>query len=316
MVQKPVPTGMATAESPPSSESPQKEPRVASFAFLKGGTTKTTLSVNTARHLAERNGPGSTLFIDFDPNGHATQNYDYGYDSLFDSGTDLDKVLLGNEADVHPAELALETPFKFDIIPSSNEHESIKNGLASAMGGSARLHTRVVEELVDDEYDYIIIDHPSSVGIMNNNCAFASRNLLFPMLPKAETIKGLQRTQDRLITPLEERDIDINVLAVVPNLLEKRIDQQTNDRELLEAINTGDHLKSLVPNFARITEEEWEKIDRGEMAPPSPGIRARDAITNGMKQAGLPLLDYDPDNDQNEHFEELAEIIEYGGIQR
>lgn len=316
MVQSPVPRGMAQAQSTAATEAAEKAPRAASFAFLKGGTSKTTLAVNTARHLAERNGEGSTLLIDFDPNGHATRNFDYGHEDLYKQGTQLDDVLLGEQATQDPAELAVETPFKFDLLPGTNQHEMIKNQLASEMNGSARLRVRVVEALLGDEYEYIIIDLPSSAGMMNNNGALASQNLVLPVLPKAETIESFKRTRDRLVAPLQQRDINMRILAVVPNMLGDRIDQQTNDRELLEAINTMPGFDKHIPEFARITEDEWEQIDAGEMTPPKPGIRESAAITRGMKDEGLPLLDYAPENPQNAHFDELAGIIERGGVDR
>jgi chromosome partitioning protein len=315
MVHTRVPLPMAQTQTNTQPKDAKAEPRAVSFTFLKGGSSKTTLAINTARHLTERNGEGSTLFIDFDPNGHATTNYDYGYDDLYERSTDLDRVLLGDEADFPPEELALSTQFGFDIIPSADDLENVKNGLTAEMGGSSRLRTRVVAPLLEDgSYDYIIIDPPSNKGMMNNNSAFASRNLIFPMLPRAETIESFRRTRDRLITPLEERNLDVNILALVPNGLGQRIDQQTNDRELLESLNTNPNLKDLVPEFARITEEEWEKIDAGEMKPPKPGIREAESITNGMKNAGLPLLDYEPDHPQTENFDELAAIVERGGV--
>jgi chromosome partitioning protein len=307
---------MARAESANSADEVQRQPRAASFAFLKGGATKTTLSINTARHLAERNGEGSTLFIDFDPNGHATRNMNLGDDNLYHSGTDFDKVLLGAEPTVDPEDLAISTPFKFDLIPASNEHESLKKDLESAMSGSTRLRNRVVEELLGSEYEYIIIDLPSDPGMMNNNGVYASRNLLIPVLPKAETMKSFQRTRERLVTPLNERDIPVQILGVVPNLLGDRIDQQTVDREVLEDINTNDTLAPAIPNFARITEEEWEAIDAGEMIPPKPGIRESASITRAMKDKGIPLLDHKPNDPQTSHFDELAEIVEQGGVVR
>lgn len=316
MVHDSVPGGMAQSQAGGAVESTNRTPQAASFAFLKGGTSKTTLSVNTARHLAERNGEGSTLLIDFDPNGHATQNYDYGHDGLYESGTDLDKVILGTEAEMHPSEVTVETDLKFDLLPATEDHENLKKSLSDVIGGSNRLRKRVVEELLGDEYEYIIIDQPSNPGMMNNNGVYASRNLILPMLPKGETNKSYKRTKDRLITPLKDLDHEVNILAVVPNLLGSRIDQQTTDRQMLEMLNTSPMFEHLVPDFARITEEEWGKIDSGEMKPPKPGIRETAAITNGMQYEGLPLLDYEPSNSQNKHFAELAAIIEQGGVSR
>lgn len=304
----------AQAETAPKAG--QQEPRAVSFAFLKGGTSKTTLSVNTARHLAERNGEGSTLFIDFDPSGHATRNFDYGHDGLYNQGTDLDKALLGTDSTIDPIKLTRSTPFKFDILPSTDEHENIKKSLSNEMQGSTRLKTRIVDPLLGDEYDYIIIDQPSDRGMMNNNGIVASQSVILPMLPAAETIESFEQTKKRLIDPLEELGQSVEILALVPNRLGLRIDQQTTDRELLEELNTNPNLAQYLPDFARITPEEWEKIDAGEMIPPKPGIRDTGDITNGMKQHSHPLLDYAPENDQNENFDELAAIIENGGVKR
>jgi len=307
---------MATADHETEQKSTQQRPRAASFAFLKGGTSKTTLAVNTARHLAERNGVGSTLLIDFDPNGHATRNFDFGHEDLYNSGTDLDQILLGNSSDRDPSTLPVKTDLKFDLLPATSEHENLEKSLSSEMQGSARLRSRVVEPLLGEEYQHVIIDQPSNSGMMNNNGVYASQNLMVPMLPKAETIESFTRTRERLISPLEELGQSVNILAIIPNMLGARIDQQTTDRELLEAINTSPRLAQYVPDFARITEDEWKKIDTGEMQPPKPGIREKAAITNGVKQEGLPLLDYDPENEQNKHFDELAAIVERGGVGR
>lgn len=303
---------MAQSQSATAAEGGSRAPQSVSFAFLKGGSTKTTLAINTARHLAERNGEGSVLFIDFDPNGHATNNYDFGHGGLYEERTDLDRVLLGSGPDVDPRELIYETPFKFDLLPSSDQHEGLEMNLSHEAGGDGRLRSRIIQELLGSEYEYIIIDQPSDAGTMNNNGVMASQSIVMPMLPAGETMKSLHRSRERLIKPLAEQGFTIDILALIPNKLSDRIDQQTNDRELLEALNAN--FPTLLPEFARITDEEWEKIDNGEMKPPKPGIRETAAITRGMKDEGLPLLDHEPNNPQNDHFDELASIIEQGGV--
>ena len=99
-------------------------------------------------------------------------------------------------------------------------------------------------------------------------------------------------------------------------------DQQTEDRELLENLNTasyevnpGQQLQEAVPNFARITAAEFEQIDVGDLKPPKPGIRTRSALSRLLQQ-NQPLQDYDPESDQIEHYAELAEIVANGGVKR
>jgi chromosome partitioning protein len=113
---------------------------------------------------------------------------------------------------------------------------------------------------------------------------------------------------DRQIKPIRE-EIDFNILAVVPNRLSDRIDQQTEDRNLIEELNQ--ELGEYVPPFARITSEEFEKIDAGEMQAPKPGIRDRKAVTKAYGE-GQPLSAYDPNNDQLQHLDTLARIVEEG----
>jgi chromosome partitioning protein len=144
---------------------------------------------------------------------------------------------------------------------------------------------------------------------------------VIPIEPGSSAIGGYKRTMERLIEPAREY-IDVDVLAVVPNKLSDRIDQQTEDRELLENLNTatyevnpGQSLQEAIPNFARIRADEFDAIDAGEMAPPKPGIRHRSALSRSLQQ-NQPLQDYDPDNDQIDFYEELAEIVAVGGVER
>lgn len=157
--------------------------------------------------------------------------------------------------------------------------------------------------------------------MLNNNALVATGNVMIPIEPGSSAIGGYKRTMERLIDPAREY-IDVDVLAVVPNKLSDRIDQQTEDRELLENLNTatyevnpGQSLQEAVPNFARVTPDEFDAIDAGEMNPPKPGIRHRSALSRSL-QHNQPLQDYDPDNDQIACYEELAEIVAIGGITR
>ena len=120
---------------------------------------------------------------------------------------------------------------------------------------------------------------------------------------------GLERTIERQIAPLRKH-MDVDVLALVPNMLRGRIDQQTQDRQLLGRLNAHDSLQDRIPNFARIT--NWDAVDNGDLNP-SPGIRDRTSITKAYGER-VPLLDYDPDCDQLNCFDELAHIVEVGEV--
>ncbi|AEH39078.1 ParA family protein [Halopiger xanaduensis] len=295
-------------------ETTTTEPRAVSVVILKGGVGKSTTAMNLARQLAER---GDTLFADLDPNGHATNGL--GYEEAYQGDINLGDVIL--EGNATPQDLIRPTDHGFDLLPSSNTLEDVEKDLAGAMQGSARVKSKIVDPLLGDVYDYVVFDCPAYPGMLNNNALVATGNVMIPIEPGSSAIGGYKRTMERLIEPAREY-IDVEVLSVVPNKLGDRIDQQTEDRELLENLNTatyevnpGQPLQEAVPDFARITAEEFESIDAGEMDAPKPGIRHRSALSRSL-QHNQPLQDYDSESDQIPCYEELADIVVNGGIDR
>jgi len=126
---------------------------------------------------------------------------------------------------------------------------------------------------------------------------YATGNIIIPLKPESGYDSGLSNTIERLVMAAREY-FALDILAVVPTALDSRIDQQTRDRGLLQKLNSLGNADTLVPPFARLTEEDWEAIDAHEYDGPLPGIRFRGAI-DAAHQAGQPLRDYDPTCDRN-----------------
>jgi len=278
------------------------QPRAVSVSILKGGVGKSTIAINLADRLSTRG--RSVLFVDLDPNGHASHGL--GFEDAYRGEYSIGDVLLDGEGDfddvIHP------TDHGFDVLPSSDDLETVESELKNVSFGDVRLRQRLVEPLLGDRYHYVVIDSPAYRGKLSDNGLVASQNLILPLTPQRESLAGFERTLERQIKPISEQ-IGLNILAITPNRLSGRIDQQTLDRELVEDLNMS--FPEHVPEYARITEKEFEKIDTGELRPPKPGIRERTAVSKAFSE-GKPLAAYDPDNDQIECFEELARMVEVG----
>ncbi|PSQ15290.1 ParA family protein [Halobacteriales archaeon QS_8_69_26] len=281
------------------------EPRAVSVSILKGGVGKSTISVNLADRLAARG--HDVLFIDLDPNGHAS--YGLGYESAYKGDLSIGDILLNGD-DVTFGDVIYPTDFGFDVLPSSGSLEMVESKLKNVSFGDVRLRQRLVEPLLGDEYEYIVIDSPAYRGKLSDNGLVATQNMILPLTPERESLAGFKRTMERQIQPIREQ-IGLNILAITPNRLGSRIDQRTMDRKLVEDLNRN--FPEHVPEYARITPEEFEKIDDGEIVPlPKPGIRNRSAVSEAFSE-GKPLGQYAPENDQVECFDELARIVEVGG---
>lgn len=287
-------------------DSHDTDPRAVACGILKGGFGKTTTAVNLARELAERN--DRALVVDLDDNGHLT--LDVGHQDAFENEQNHAHDVLVDGAD--PREHIVSLGEGLDLFPAHTELEAVQTALKDARMGTTRLKENLVEPLLGAEYDYIVVDTPANRGKLADNALYATGNLIIPLRPERGYESGLTNTVQRLVVEARQY-FELNILAVVPNDLRARLDQQTRDRTLLEAINERERIAPLVPNFARLSEADFEQIDAGEYAGPKPGIRHRAAINDSLS-VGQPLRDYAPECDQLACYEELACIVETGEV--
>ncbi|POG54171.1 ParA family protein [Haloferax marisrubri] len=292
--------------------SQEPQPNAVALNTLKGGVGKTTISLNTARELAERD--HDVLLVDLDPNGHLTVGLNFREVYLDDEHADLGEIIIDRDAE--PDDAIVSTEFGFDLFPSTADLEDVQDRLGSVNHGTVRMRQFLVEPLLGDTYDYIIIDTPGSTGHLTDNALVATESILVPLRPGPESLGGFERTVERLIKPLREF-ISLDLLAIVPTDLQRRIDQQTLDRELIESLVTREHLAAKVPNFAYISPADLEKIDSGEWdgSLPKPGIRHSESLSRAIGDH-KPLRDYAPEDSILSSFEELASIIEHGEVRR
>lgn len=286
--------------------------RAVSVNILKGGVGKSAISLNLADRLAARG--HDVLYMDLDPNGHVTNGL--GFDDVYqDRDHDLSDVILDNPTK-SPQDVIYETQWEFDFVPASFRLEDLDTGLKAASHSSQRLHSQFLKPLMaNDSYDYCIMDGGGERSKVADNAFYAAKQSIIPVEPGAECRSGFKRTWQRIVQPLREYQ-PFEILAIVPNKLSQRIDHHNDDRELIEYLNTSQRFADKVPNFARITKEEFDKIDSGDLRPlPKPGIRQDKDFSKSYKQ-GMPVAHYNPDSRTIEHLDDLAAILENGGIAR
>ena len=155
--------------------------KIISIANQKGGVGKTTTSINLSTVLAKRN--KKTLLIDADPQGNATSGVGIDQEiklSIYD--------VLIDETEIKEA--IIKTQIKnLDVCPSNIDLAGAEVELVSMMSREQRLKEKL--DIIKNEYDYIIIDCPPSLGLITLNAFTASDSVLIPVQCEYYALEGL-----------------------------------------------------------------------------------------------------------------------------
>ena len=155
----------------------------------KGGVGKTTTAVNLAACLGALG--RRVLLIDFEPQGNATSGV--GVDKTAQEQTVYHVVI--DERDVH--EVIQHTEYDLDLLPANVDLAGAEVELAMAESRETRLKKAV--DAVRDDYDFILIDSPPSLGLLNLNALTAADGMLIPIQCEFYALEGvaeLMRTLD------------------------------------------------------------------------------------------------------------------------
>lgn len=219
--------------------------RIIAIANQKGGVGKTTTSVNLSACLAYLG--KKVLLIDTDPQGNATSGVGVNkgdvqqciYDVLIDD-VDVKKVTL---------ETKVENLY---IIPATISLAGAEIELVSTISREVRLK-RMLQEVKED-YDFIIIDCPPSLGLLTINALTASDAILIPVQCEYYALEGLSQ----LLSTIRLVQKHLNNQLVIDGVLLTMFDARTNlGIQVIEEVKKyfqDKVYKSIIPRNVRLSE--------------------------------------------------------------
>ncbi len=154
----------------------------------KGGVGKTTTAVNLAVGLADRG--LRTLLIDADPQGNATTGLGIDKQKLENTLYEL-LVSTADGETPDPAAAMVRLSEFLDVIPSTLDLAGAEPVLMNAVGKETIL--REALQPVRDQYDWILVDGPPSLGLLTINILSAADAVLVPMQCEFYALEGLSQ---------------------------------------------------------------------------------------------------------------------------
>jgi len=261
---------------------PKRPPQTLLFWLLKGGVGKTTLSFNLAGAISRIG--YRVLAIDLDGQSHLTTCF--GIPSADqDRINTLYNIFYGeDEEKATIEETIIQLSPTLDLIPSSLDTAAIDLFLSSETSIEKKLYSlKNLIGSVKDDYDFIIIDAPPNINLLNINAFIASDRLIAPMLTDFLSHHSLSLLYDTIET-LQQTFKDLPVKLPTVKLLANNFDIRNNIcQESLGRLKTGEYasqlLETVVSRSTVLTESAKNMQPVFCFAPNSAGSRDILALT-------------------------------------
>ena len=248
----------------------ERRAKIISFANQKGGVAKTTTTLNLAVAFAESGPP--VLAVDLDPQGNLTMS----------QGIDPDKVE-GSMYDVLVDHIPIREVIhqrEIDIAVASIDLAGAEIAMSMQIGRERSLEKALA--VVVDDYDFICIDTPPSLGLLTVNALTASDKVIVPVQCEYLSMRGLVQLQNTMQMIRENLNPRVHIEGILPTMLDSRTVHAKEAVEILEE------------NF-------------GELVFKS---RIRKAIKFAEAPVrGSSVLKYDPNGNAANYYRELAKEV-------
>lgn len=187
--------------------------KIVALSNQKGGVGKTTTAINLATAIAACN--KRVLVIDFDPQGNASTGFGFSKDSSHENVY----TLITGKSNIHNT-IKKTNIDNVDLIPSTIDLSAAELELVGIVAREYKL----VNELnkIKDNYDYIFIDCPPSLGLLTVNALTAATDILIPLQSEFFAMEGLAQLFRTIDLVKKSLNPALNIMGILLTMYDKR----------------------------------------------------------------------------------------------
>jgi len=200
----------------------ERRAKIISFANQKGGVAKTTTTLNLAVAFAESG--HDVLCVDLDPQGNLTMSQGIDPDKVDASMYDVLVDHIPIREVIHEREI--------DIAVASIDLAGAEIAMSMQIGRERSLE-KALSAVIDD-YDFVCIDTPPSLGLLTVNALTASDKVIVPVQCEYLSMRGLVQLQNTLEMIRENLNPRVRIEGILPTMLDSRTVHAKEAVEILE----------------------------------------------------------------------------------
>lgn len=249
---------------------------VISVANQKGGVGKTTTTINLAASIADRG--YRVLIVDIDPQGNATSG-------LGIEKSEIDQDIYNVLIDEVPLKETIHhtSTKKLDIVPATINLSGAETELISMMARETRLKSAI--DTVNDDYDFIFVDCPPSLGQLSINAFTASDSILIPVQSEYYAMEGLSQLLNTIRFVQKHFNKDLGVEGVLLTMLDARTNLGAEVVKEVQSYFNKKVYKTIIPRITKLAEAPSYGQPITEYAPRSRGAKVYDDLAKEVLKA-------------------------------